>query len=242
MRGLVLDTPFKVLRSKDVKLLVIHHIGSKNGKLYSVKGTIDWFTKKSLHLNPATGNIENKVSSHFIVPRNVYKDDEKEYDIIQLATDDYVTYHAGISSWTLDGKLVKGLNGWSIGWELEGDGNLIEYTDLQYEALIESLREKLRKFQLTIDSIVGHEDIAPGRKVDPGKYFDWKRVRLALEPKVLVQVPREDEEGKLGEVREPEEIKEEFVPDEQMKMEGGEEKVELFEKIIEVLKKLFKSR
>jgi N-acetyl-anhydromuramyl-L-alanine amidase AmpD len=163
-------------------MIVIHHIGSNKGKLYRVNGTVTWFTNEEVHRNKKTGKIENKVSAHYIIPRSPYK----EHDIIHLVNHNDIAYHAGYSQWAVDGKDRKYINNYSIGIELEGDGNLVEYTDFQYDTLISLTKELMNLHNIPEDNIVGHEDISPGRKVDPGKFFDWKRLRSGINPPALV--------------------------------------------------------
>ena len=84
-------------------------------------------------------------------------------------------WHAGKSTWVYNGKRYNGLNSWSIGIELAGDGNKWRYTDEQMKALYVLVREICKAFPVldNPDRWLGHEQISPGRKVDPGKYFDW---------------------------------------------------------------------
>jgi AmpD protein len=170
-------------------MIVIHHIGSKNGKLYTISGTIAWFTNESLHVNKTTGVVENRVSAHYIIPRSIY---EKQTDMIALVKHEEVAYHAGDSSWTVNGVTRSNINNYSIGIELEGDGNAIEYTDFQYDRLTKLVKELMQKYNITDANIVGHEDIAPGRKTDPGIFFDWKRLRVSIAPKIQIVVPDTD--------------------------------------------------
>lgn len=158
-------------------MIVIHHIGSSNGKIFSADGAVKWFTDIETHRNKDTGKIENPVSAHYIIPRKPYKD---QYDTIQTVKDEDIAWHAGDSSWTINGKARRYINKYSIGIELEGDGNSFEYTDYQYAVLIELVSELVKKFNIPELNIVGHEDIAPKRKVDPGRMFDWKRLRMGV--------------------------------------------------------------
>jgi AmpD protein len=82
-------------------------------------------------------------------------------------------WHAGASEY--EGR--KGCNDFSIGIELEGTDD-IPYTDQQYEGLAALIRALLAAYpSLSAEHIVGHSDIAPGRKTDPGPVFDWTRLR-----------------------------------------------------------------
>lgn len=85
-------------------------------------------------------------------------------------------WHAGASEWC--GR--RACNDFSIGIELEGADD-VPYTDSQYTALEEVVRALLAAYpMLSAERIVGHSDIAPGRKTDPGPAFDWARLRAAL--------------------------------------------------------------
>jgi N-acetyl-anhydromuramyl-L-alanine amidase AmpD len=172
-----IPSPFFTSRKNyPLDMIVIHHIGSKKNKLYSVNGTLTWFTNKEVHRNKQTGKIENKVSAHYVIPRQQHKGN----DLYQLVADENIAYHAGRSQWSTNGKLRKYINRYSIGIELEGDGNLVEYTDYQYKILTWLIKKAMDKYKIKEHNIVGHEDIAPQRKVDPGQFFDWKRLRSEL--------------------------------------------------------------
>ena len=96
-------------------------------------------------------------------------------EVVQFVSADERAWHAGVSSWC--GR--EHCNDFSIGIELEGTDDA-PYEDPQYEALA-ALISLLRNHYPSIrsDAIVGHSDIAPGRKTDPGPAFDWQRVRQA---------------------------------------------------------------
>lgn len=86
-------------------------------------------------------------------------------------------WHAGVSR--LDG--VEGCNDFSIGIELEGD-DFSAFTDAQYRSLSRLIVAAQAVYpQITTQRIVGHSDIAPGRKTDPGPFFDWQRLLALLE-------------------------------------------------------------
>lgn len=164
-------------RKRANKMIIIHHTGSTNGKINSLQGTINWF-------KPDPPRKDNKVSAHYIIGR-------KEDELIQMVKDEHRAYHAGKSQWIIEGKLRKWLNNWSIGIELQGDGNLFEYTEFQYRALIWLCKEKMQQFNIPKELIQGHEHISPGRKVDPGTLFDWKYFLSELQDKPTVRVPAE---------------------------------------------------
>jgi len=205
-----IPSPFRHPRSASdpLDMIIIHHIGSKGGKLYGVGGAVAWFTNEELHRNKKTGKVENKVSAHYIIPREPY---EGRSDMIALVKHEDVAYHAGRSSWTVGGEARTNINRYSIGIELEGDGNLVEYTDFQYERLAELVKGLMGEHGIPEENIVGHEDIAPGRKIDPGRLFDWKRFRTDIHP------PQTEE----GQPPAPEAVA--AVPDRDFHMNGGEQ-------------------
>jgi AmpD protein len=93
----------------------------------------------------------------------------------------YVPFHR--RAWHAGASRYQGrerCNDFSIGIELEGTDRRA-YTDTQYRALARTIRALLGAYPtLSADRIVGHSDIAPGRKTDPGPRFDWPRLRAAL--------------------------------------------------------------
>jgi N-acetyl-anhydromuramoyl-L-alanine amidase len=180
-----IPSPFFMPRGNyPLDMIVIHHIGSQNGKIFSVNGTITWFTDVNVHKNKDTGKIENQVSAHYVIPREPHKGN----DVYQLVKDTDIAYHAGESQWIINGKVRNFINRYSIGIEMEGDGNVVEYTEYQYDVLVWLVKDLMDKYKIPVANIVGHEDIAPKRKVDPGKLFDWKKFRTMLNPIVTPQV------------------------------------------------------
>jgi N-acetyl-anhydromuramoyl-L-alanine amidase len=226
-----IKTPFKKSRGNyPLDTVVIHHIGSSKGKLYGVKGTITWFTNLEVHRNKETGKIENQVSAHYVIPREPYRG----ADVVQHAKHEDITYHAGRSSWKYKDNTKKvGLNKYSIGIELAGDGNLVAYTEFQYETLIELLKEIISEHNIPVENIVGHEDISPGRKVDPGKFFEWGRVRDAL-MKTTIEMPEI--------IIKPEDAEETaavpFDMDQGSEASDTDPKAEIFFKIIDFLRRV----
>ncbi len=94
---------------------------------------------------------------------------DREGEIVQFVAFDRRAWHAGVSSW----RGRAGCNAFSVGIELEGcvaDG----YDARQYESLRRVLVTLVRHYAgLSVERIVGHAEIAPGRKLDPGPAFDW---------------------------------------------------------------------
>ena len=110
-----------------------------------------------------------RVSAHFLVRR--------DGELLQFVATRDRAWHAGMSSF--QGRAA--CNDFSIGIELEGCDDE-PYEDAQYAQLL-ALTGRLRAIYpgLSPDHIVGHSDIAPGRKTDPGPHFDWARYRRALD-------------------------------------------------------------
>lgn len=106
-----------------------------------------------------------EVSSHLFIRRSG--------EVFQFVSFDKRAWHAGKSSF--DGK--ENCNDYSIGIELEGS-DFEPFTEIQYTQLIKIT--KCLKQYYPIEHIVGHSDIAPGRKTDPGPYFDWEHYRVGI--------------------------------------------------------------
>ena len=157
------------------QMIIIHHTGSRNGRINSLQGTIVWF-------KPDPWRNEMKASAQYIIART-------EQSIIQMVKDHHTSYHAGLSQWRINGILRQNLNNRSIGIELQGDGNLIDYSNFQYEAVIWLTRMKMEQFDIPVDLVQGHEHISPGRKVDPGRLFDWRYFKNAITPSSSIVVP-----------------------------------------------------
>lgn len=105
----------------------------------------------------------SKVSSHYLI-----KEDGK---IFQLAHDEMRAWHAGKSFW--QGR--EALNDCSIGIEIDNLGTT-PFADLQMEACISLCKFLMNKYGIKPQNILGHSDIAPARKLDPGIYFDWQKL------------------------------------------------------------------
>ena len=108
-----------------------------------------------------------RVSAHLLVRR--------DGEVVQFVSLNHRAWHAGKSCW--QGR--EACNDYSIGIECEG-ADEVPYADAQYARLSELLPMLLAAYPaITPDRIVGHSDVAPGRKTDPGPSFDWGRVRIA---------------------------------------------------------------
>ena len=145
-----------------ISLLVIHNISLPPNEFDN--DYIEQFFTNQLDFNaqPYFKTIENvEVSAHLLIKR--------DGEIIQFVPFDKRAWHAGQSEF----KGRENCNDFSIGIELEGGDDII-YTNKQYQALNDSI--KALKSHYSITDIIGHSDISPGRKTDPGASFDWSRV------------------------------------------------------------------
>lgn len=155
-----------------VDMVIIHAISLPPG-VFGTGYVIELFMGRlDPKAHPSFQELEGlKVSAHFLI--------ERQGEIHQFVDTDDTAWHAGKSEF--EGR--QGCNDFSVGVELEGDQvNL--FTELQYRAL-EILLEALMKAYpaVTPQRVVGHSQVAPGRKWDPGPKFDWARLRLILERK-----------------------------------------------------------
>lgn len=165
---------FRKTRRAEVDTLVMHYISAVNidkEDPFNEEKIIDLLTKPI----PIGNGKSVKVSAHYLIGR--------DGKIFRLVDEEHVAWHAGKSKLP-DGKNIKGsCNDFSIGIEIMG-GKWIGYEDAQYEAIIELIKDIKTRHE--IEYLLGHEDIAPGRKTDPGEHFDWERVRAGLENKKIV--------------------------------------------------------
>ena len=117
-------------------------------------------------------NTKSEVSSHYLIKKNG--------EINSLVPDLYIAWHAGISSW----KGIKSLNKYSIGIEITNPGHINNYKKFskkQINSILKLTKFLIKKYKIQPQNILGHSDIAPYRKIDPGISFPW----LLLEQKKL---------------------------------------------------------
>ena len=139
----------KKRRVKDVKFLIFHYTGMK---------------KENQAITRLT-DPKSKVSSHYLIKNNG--------EILTLVPDLYVAWHAGISSW----KNYKSINKYSIGIEISNPGHEYSYKKFskeQVKSIIKLSTYLIKKYNIKPNFILGHSDIAPDRKKDPGEKFPWK--------------------------------------------------------------------
>lgn len=146
-----------------IRLVVIHNISLPPGE-FGGPGVEQLFTNQlDPGEHPYYSAIKDlRVSAHFFIRR--------DGELVQFVPCGLRAWHAGVSCW--QGR--ERCNDFSIGIELEGTDEM-PFTDRQYEVL-NALLAVLRS-AYAIAGVTGHSDIAPGRKTDPGAYFDWGRVK-----------------------------------------------------------------
>ena len=148
--------------TQEISLLVIHNITLPPGEYGG--GYIQKLFTNDLDPNdhPYFSEIYDlRVSSHLLI--------ERDGSLVQFVPFNKKAWHAGVSSF----KGRENCNEFSIGIELEGTDETT-YTEDQYRALIDVTKELMFVFRdIKKENIVGHSDIAPGRKTDPGEAFDW---------------------------------------------------------------------
>lgn len=110
-----------------------------------------------------TQNSGGKVSAHYLLG--------KDGRIYQLVSDRMRAWHAGGGSWGA----ITDLNSASIGIEIDNDGKS-PFPDVQIESLIVLLRDLTQRLRIPPSQVIGHSDLAPTRKIDPGPLFPWKRL------------------------------------------------------------------
>ncbi len=132
-----------------IKFIIIHYTGMKKESA-AIKRLQD---------------PKSKVSSHYLIKKNG--------EIINLVPDLYEAWHAGVSSW----KHFKSLNKNSIGIEITNPGHQHGYkrfSKKQIFSLQKLLNILVKKYKIKKEYILGHSDISPGRKKDPGEKFPWE--------------------------------------------------------------------
>lgn len=110
-------------------------------------------------------NPETEVSAHYLIA--------EDGAVLSLVPEDQRAWHAGAGAWGD----VTDVNSRSIGIELANTG-FAPFAVAQMDALVELLRGIIDRWQIRPERIIGHSDMAPGRKIDPGARFDWRRLAL----------------------------------------------------------------
>lgn len=149
-----------------VDLLVIHNISLPPGQ-FGGQYIADLFTNRlDCDAHPYFDQLRSlRVSAHFLIRR--------DGEVIQFVSANDRAWHAGASVFC--GR--ERCNDFSIGIELEGT-DFEPFETAQYDTLVALTHALKSRYPLT--DVAGHEHIAPGRKTDPGPFFDWGRYRKAL--------------------------------------------------------------
>ena len=132
-----------------IKYLIYHYTGMK-----SEKGALRRLT-----------NINSKVSCHYFIKKNG--------EVIKIVPELYVAWHAGISFWKKD----RLLNKKSIGIEISNPGHqngYLNFSKTQINSIILLSKKIIKKYNISKFNILGHSDISPLRKKDPGEKFPWQ--------------------------------------------------------------------
>lgn len=157
-------------QAEDISLLVIHNISLPPGCFGTGKVEAFFQNRLDCREHPFYAQIETlRVSAHFLI--------ERDGSVVQFVSCLDRAWHAGVSCF--EGR--ENCNDFSIGIELEGTDTL-PYTAQQYEALVQLTQHLCQAYpRIGPGRIRGHQDIAPGRKTDPGPAFDWSAYLQALE-------------------------------------------------------------
>jgi N-acetylmuramoyl-L-alanine amidase len=139
----------KKRNAKQIKFIVFHYTGMRKESEAIIRLT----------------NIQPEVSCHYLIKNNG--------EILTIVPNLYIAWHAGRSSWSG----YKSLNKNSIGIEITNPGhefNYKKFSKKQITSLLKLSRFLIKKYKINSKNILGHSDIAPSRKKDPGEKFPWK--------------------------------------------------------------------
>ena len=136
---------------KTIKFIIIHYTGMRS-QAKAIKRLCE---------------LNSKVSAHYFI--------KNDGEILNLVPDLYEAWHAGESNW----KNFKSLNKYSIGIEINNPGHnngYVKFKSKQMYAIKKLLKELIKKYKIKRFNILGHSDIAPDRKKDPGEKFPWEKL------------------------------------------------------------------
>ena len=161
-------------------LLLLHYTGMRDAA-----SAVDWLTR-----------AESKVSCHYAVDENGR--------ITQMVPEHLRAWHAGVSSWAGE----EDINSCSIGIEIHNPGHHIDYWEFppgQMAAVAALCLDIVQRNKIRPERVLGHSDVAPQRKDDPGEKFDWRRLAAAgvglwVEPAALTDDPGLDAGSHGGDV------------------------------------------
>ncbi len=139
----------KTRNAKHIQFIIIHYTGMQSARV---------------SINRLK-NSKAKVSCHYLIDRNG--------GIFKIVKENKVAWHAGKSRW----KNLQNLNQYSLGIELQNKGHSIGYQNFpknQIKALTNLMKILMKKYKIKKQNVLGHSDVAPLRKMDPGERFPWK--------------------------------------------------------------------
>ena len=137
--------------NNSIKIIIIHYTGMQSERESMIR----------------LCNPRSKVSSHFVINQN-----GKIYRLVQ---DNQIAWHAGKSCWAQ----YKNLNKNSIGIELVNKGHQFGYTTFkkkQLSSLTKICKSLIKKYKIKKKNVIGHSDVSPLRKIDPGEKFPWRQL------------------------------------------------------------------
>ncbi len=142
-----------------IDMIIIHAIG------YNLARALDTLTNP----NPTD---HSAVSAHYLI--------DHDGTIYAIVSEEKRAWHAGVSSWDVDGKTRENVNYCSIGIELmnKQEDFLSAFDERQINALKHLIKDIKTRHPIRDDLILGHDQIAPIRKTDPGPRFPWQEFRL----------------------------------------------------------------
>ena len=141
-------------KKKNIKFVILHYTGMK----------------KESQVSKRFWDEKSKVSTHYFIKKNG--------QVVNFVPELYEAWHAGKSKW----KKEKSLNKYSIGIEIQNPGHNYKYVNFTLKQIItikKLLKKIIKKYKIELRNILGHSDIAPERKKDPGEKFPWKKLSTA---------------------------------------------------------------
>ncbi|WP_323762278.1 N-acetylmuramoyl-L-alanine amidase [Maricaulis sp.] len=141
-------------RKTPVSLILLHYTGMESGAAAITR----------------LRDPKAQVSAHYVV--------EETGRILQLVGDDKRAWHAGVASWRGE----RDINSASIGIEIVNGGHdfaLPDYPAVQIQSVIALVRDLMDRHGIAAERVIGHSDVAPGRKQDPGEHFPWAKLAAA---------------------------------------------------------------
>jgi N-acetylmuramoyl-L-alanine amidase len=151
-------------------MLLLHYTG-----MISCARAIDWLSRP-----------EARVSCHYVI--------DTDGRITQMVGEDMRAWHAGVSAWAGE----TDINSCSIGIEIHNPGHDQGYPDFpeaQMAAVVALSDDIVRRWSIRAERVLGHSDVAPQRKIDPGEKFDWRRLAEAGVGLWVPPAPVETDEG-----------------------------------------------